>query len=111
VTHEQMRQRVLSTLSRPLGPCEGWPSASVLILLYANAARAEGDQSRRQIAKNGDANEDAHDPGHASGSLQSKRFREQVILHNRLHALNHSHRPLALALHLDQVGFGNVPGF
>src|SRR5215813_177144 len=81
------------------------------MLFEVDTARPERDEPSWQIAQNRDANEDAHNPGHARGPLRCERLRKQIVLHYALHALNHTHRPLALALHFGQGGFGNVPRF
>jgi len=81
------------------------------MLFEVDTARPERNEPSRQIAQNGDANEEAHNPGHAGASFGCQHLRKQIVPHHGLHALNHTHRPLAPPLHFGQAGFGNVPRF
>src|SRR5262249_46916402 len=77
----------------------------------AHAASAESDQLGRYIAQNRNANQSAQLPGDAGGLLRNEHIRDEVLLENRLHGLNHTCGPLALALHLGQVRLGNASRF
>lgn len=89
----------------------GEPSPNVpLFILDASPADAEGNQFCRQIADDGQLEQQAGQPGQAERPVPIKRGLHYAVLHNALETLDDFHGRFPTLLHFCEMGFRKLAG-